>query len=69
MVETAEWRAIGTGVRLAVIDGDLAAARSAVEAVLDEVDRTYSRFRADSELVALNAARGRQVRLSPLLAR
>jgi thiamine biosynthesis lipoprotein len=69
VLETADWRALGTGVRLAVIDGDLGAARSAVEAVLDEVDRTYSRFRPDSELVALNAARGRQVRVSPLLAR
>jgi thiamine biosynthesis lipoprotein ApbE len=69
LLATADWRAIGTGVRLVVADGDLAAARAAVERVLDEVDRAYSRFRLDSELVALNAARGRAVRVSPLLAR
>jgi thiamine biosynthesis lipoprotein ApbE len=69
LLATADWRAIGTGVRLVVNDGDLAAARVAVERVLDEVDRVYSRFRPDSELVALNAARGTRVRVSPLLAR
>ncbi|HEY5628112.1 MAG TPA: FAD:protein FMN transferase, partial [Candidatus Limnocylindrales bacterium] len=69
LLATADWRAIGTGVRLVVNDGDLAAARAAAERVLDEVDRAYSRFRPDSELVALNAARGTQVRVSPLLAR
>ena len=63
----ADWRALGTGVRLVVVDGDLAAARDAVERVLDEVDRTYSRFRADSELVAVNAAAGTESSLSPLL--
>ena len=69
MLATADWRAIGTGVRLVVNDGDLAAARSAVERVLADVDLAYSRFRPDSELVALNANRGKQVRVSPLLAR
>jgi thiamine biosynthesis lipoprotein len=69
LIETADWRAIGTGVRLVVKDGDLAAARAALERVLADVDLAYSRFRADSELVALNAARGSQVRVSPLLAR
>ena len=69
MLETADWRAIGTGVRLVVNDGDIAAARAEVERVLDEVDRAYSRFRPDSELVALNDARGRQISVSPLLAR
>ncbi|HEV7810675.1 MAG TPA: FAD:protein FMN transferase [Candidatus Limnocylindrales bacterium] len=39
-----------------------------VEHVLDEVDRTYSRFRDDSELVALNASAGRERPVSPLLA-
>jgi thiamine biosynthesis lipoprotein len=67
-VASAVWRAIGTGVRLVVHDCDLASARLAVESVLDEVDRTYSRFRDDSELVALNARPGRQVGISPLLA-
>ncbi len=69
VLATAEWRAIGTGVRLVVNDGDLADARAAVERVLADVDLAYSRFRADSELVALNAARGTQVRVSSLLAR
>ena len=69
LIESADWRAIGTGVRLVVQDGDLAAARAALEAVLADVDLAYSRFRADSELVALNAARGTPVRVSPLLAR
>jgi len=69
VLESADWRAIGTGVRLVVLDGDLAAARAAVERVLAEVDLAYSRFRPDSELVALNAARGTRVRVSPLLAR
>ncbi len=69
VLQTADWRALGTGVRLIVSDGDLAAARAAVERVLDEVDLAYSRFRPDSELVALNARRGTQVRVSPLLAR
>lgn len=69
MLRTAEWRAIGTGVRLVVLDGDLAAARSAVEEVLAAVDEACSRFRPDSELSELNAAMGRPVRVSPLLAR
>jgi thiamine biosynthesis lipoprotein len=50
---SADWRAIGTGVRIVVHGGDLAAARLAVEAVIDRVDRAYSRFRPDSELLAL----------------
>jgi thiamine biosynthesis lipoprotein len=69
LIDTADWRALGTGVRLIVKDGDPAAARAAVERVLADVDLAYSRFRADSELVALNAARGTSVRISPLLAR
>ena len=36
-------------------------------AVLAEVDRTLSRFRADSELTAVNAAAGRPTTISPLL--
>ena len=68
-IAQADWRALGTGVRLLVIGGDLAAARAAVERVLADVDLAYSRFRPDSELVALNAAAGRTVRLGPLLAR
>ncbi len=69
VVEQADWRALGTGVRLLVVDGNLAAARVAVEQVLDDVDRAYSRFRADSELMAVNTAGGRTTRVSPLVAR
>lgn len=65
---TASWRALGTGARLVVHDGDLGAARSAVERVLDQVDRAYSRFRRDSEIVAVNARAGSSVAVSPLLA-
>lgn len=68
-IEHADWRALGTGVRLIVHQGDLAAARTAVEDLLDRVDRTYSRFRPDSELMRLHATRGRTVAVSPLLAR
>ncbi|HXI80875.1 MAG TPA: FAD:protein FMN transferase [Verrucomicrobiae bacterium] len=67
-VRTAAWRALGTGVRLVVHDGDVGAARGAIETVLDAVDRAYSRFRDDSEIVALNAHAGDRVSISPLLA-
>ncbi len=66
---TADWRALGTGVRLVVVDGDLDAARSAVEDILAAVDLAYSRFRDDSEIVGLNARAGAVVALSPLLGR
>jgi thiamine biosynthesis lipoprotein ApbE len=69
VLATADWRAIGTGVRLVVNDGDLAAARAAVERKLDEVDLAYSRFRVDSVLVGLRAAAPTTVTVSPLLAR
>jgi thiamine biosynthesis lipoprotein len=64
---TATWRALGTGVRLVVHGGDLAAARAAVEAVLDRVDHTYSRFRPDSESMRLGARPGAWQPVSELL--
>jgi FAD:protein FMN transferase len=67
-IESASWRALGTGVRLVVSDGDLGRARLAVEDLLDAVDRAYSRFRDDSELVALNARPGEAVPVGALLA-
>ncbi len=67
MLEHAEWRALGTNAHLLVLDGDLATARAAVDRVLDDVDRTYSRFRSDSELMLLQTTPGRSVRVSPLL--
>jgi thiamine biosynthesis lipoprotein len=68
MTAAAEWRALGTGVRLVVTEeGAPAAARAAVEAVLDAVDLACSRFRQDSELCALNRAAGRWMAVGPLL--
>jgi thiamine biosynthesis lipoprotein len=67
-VESGAWRGLGTNVVLLVHDGGIDAARSAVEAVLDTVDRTYSSFRSDSELVAANARAGTTVEVSALLA-
>ncbi len=69
MIERADWRALGTGVRLVVLDGDIAAARAAVERTLAEVDLAFSRFRPDSELMAVNATAGATTTVSPLLAR
>ncbi len=66
---SAGWTALGCWVHLVVTEpGALAAARSMLEADLADLDVACSRFRADSELVALDHAGGRAVRLSPLLA-
>jgi Membrane-associated lipoprotein involved in thiamine biosynthesis len=67
-IRTVTWPALGTHADL-VVTGELARARAAVEAVLGDVDRTYSRFRPDSELMELNRRAGETVALSPLLAR
>lgn len=67
MLATASWRSLGTSAHLVTHDLDLATARTAVERVLDDVDATYSRFRADSELRRLQAQTGRDIRVSPLL--
>jgi thiamine biosynthesis lipoprotein len=64
----AEWRALGTGVRLVATGGaDLARARAAVEEELGAIDLACSRFREDSELVALNRWQCRWVGVSDLL--
>jgi thiamine biosynthesis lipoprotein ApbE len=68
-VATADWRALGTGVRLLVSDGELEPARRAAIDLLDDVDRAYSRFRPDSELSLLNAMGGRPMSVSPLFGR
>jgi thiamine biosynthesis lipoprotein len=62
------WRALGTTVGI-VVQGAGAhdAVRSAVEAELATIDAACSRFRDDSELAAVNAARGRPVRISAVL--
>jgi FAD:protein FMN transferase len=68
-VVRAEWRALGTSVVVAVTDaGALEAARDAVAAEVDALDRACSRFRSDSDLSHLNAARGVPVVVTPLLA-
>ena len=69
VIDAFDWRALGTGVRLLVLDGDAAAARSAVVQVLDEADLAFSRFRPDSELMAVNDGAGQTVTVGPLLAR
>jgi thiamine biosynthesis lipoprotein ApbE len=62
------WEALGTSVVLCVIDpGALDAARAAVEQELAEIDLACSRFREDSELLAVNARAGRLTQISPLL--
>ncbi|MFI5965874.1 FAD:protein FMN transferase [Streptomyces asoensis] len=65
----AQWRALGTTVRLVVTDPALLESCDLLLArYLAEVDAACSRFRDDSELAALDAAAGRPVRVSPLLA-
>ncbi|MEU9960826.1 FAD:protein FMN transferase [Streptomyces sp. NPDC050982] len=65
----ANWRALGTSVRLVVTDPALLDSCNLLLArQLAEVDAACSRFREDSELVALDSAGGRPVKVSPLLA-
>lgn len=65
---SSDWTALGTRISLLVTNpARLDAARSLLEADLDGLDRACSRFRPDSELVALDAADGRWTALSPLL--
>jgi thiamine biosynthesis lipoprotein ApbE len=65
---SADWKALGTMVQLIVTDpGRLADGRRLLEADLAAVDAACSRFRSDSELVALDSVPG-PVEVSPLLA-
>jgi thiamine biosynthesis lipoprotein ApbE len=70
----AAWRALGMLIQLVVTDsGQLAAARDLLAEDLTELDLTCSRFRPDSELVALGIAAREAtapltVTVSPLLA-
>jgi FAD:protein FMN transferase len=66
----ANWQALGTSVELLLSDGyALRPARTILERQLEELDRACSRFRTDSELMRVNAAAGRTVRVgSPLIA-
>jgi len=63
-------RALGTSMRLIVTRPDgLAAARAAVDRIVNAIDEAASRFRDDSELSHVNREPGREVRVSPLLAK
>jgi thiamine biosynthesis lipoprotein len=65
----AEGRALGCGTRLLVTRPErLAAARAAMDRVLQEIDDACSRFRGDSEISRLNAAAGRVRPVSKVLA-
>ncbi len=68
MIARASWRALGTNVHVLVAGTDVEPARRAVATLLEGVDSTYSRFRADSELSLLLDRPGETVRVSPLLA-
>jgi thiamine biosynthesis lipoprotein ApbE len=64
----AKWQALGTNVELLVSDGHaLSQAQTILEQQLDELDRACSRFRADSELMRVNAGAGRTIRVDSLL--
>ncbi|MGZ4682178.1 MAG: FAD:protein FMN transferase [Acidimicrobiales bacterium] len=60
--------ALGTTAVVRTVDPTRAdAARAVVEAEIAEIDRACSRFRPDAELLALNAAVGRPMAVSPTL--
>jgi thiamine biosynthesis lipoprotein len=66
---SAGWTALGARVQLVVTDpGRLEEGRSLLETYLAAVDAACSRFRPDSELVALDRAAGQPVRVGQLLA-
>ena len=68
MSHSAALRSLGTSAVVVVAEpGALPAARRELLRELDAIDLACSRFRPDSELVALNAAAGSAVRVSPLL--
>jgi len=65
----AEWKAIGTTIRVVVTDpGRLESARAMLTDDLAALDLACSRFRADSELIRLEARAGRPTTVSALLA-
>jgi thiamine biosynthesis lipoprotein len=67
-VASVSFPALGTTAVVAVTDSDrLAEARARVNETIQAYDRACSRFRADSELSALNARAGGWITVSPLL--
>ena len=66
---SADWNAIGTKIRLVVTDGTrLDSARAMLADDLAALDTACSRFRADSELMQLDAWAGQPTTVSALLA-
>ncbi|HUA70537.1 MAG TPA: FAD:protein FMN transferase, partial [Solirubrobacteraceae bacterium] len=66
--ERATLEAFGSTALVAVTEaGRLNSATAVVERIVDEFDHACSRFRADSELSAVNAAAGAAVRVGPVL--
>src|SRR5664279_5310542 len=66
---SADWNAIGTKIRLVVTDGTrLDSARAMLTDDLAALDLACSRFRPDSELMALDARAGQPTTVSALLA-
>ena len=66
-VASASFEALGTTAALFTTDPDLlTVSRQLLEEELAAIDRSCSRFRADSELSRVNAAEGRPVRASEL---
>jgi thiamine biosynthesis lipoprotein len=63
-----QWRAIGCSINVVVSDPTaIAAARAAVEAEIDRIDRAASRFREDSELSEVNRRSGDWISIGPAL--
>lgn len=66
----ATWRALGTYVYLSTAqESALEPARQIAVKLLEDVDRTCSRFRQDSDLVRANAGAGSWTDVDPLLVR
>jgi thiamine biosynthesis lipoprotein len=66
-LEIAEARAMGTTARVVVHGGRAPDALELMAADLEQVEQACSRFRVDSDLSRVNEARGRAVRVDPLL--
>jgi FAD:protein FMN transferase len=65
---TATWRALGTYVHLSTAEeGALEPARQIATRLLEDVDRTCSRFRQDSDLIRANTGAGSWVRVDQML--
>jgi thiamine biosynthesis lipoprotein len=68
-VASVDRQALGVQVRLLLTDpSSVERATRLLDRQVAELDLACSRFRPDSELMAVNAAGGRRVRVSPLLA-